>query len=365
MRSHSVGVVDFPTLGDLLDGWIERHCYVPGGVLRGQPFRQYDWQFWCTSNHYRIREDAKFDGVPILNRAFVYRRSQVVAPQKIGKGPWVATLASAEAVGPTQFAGWAKAGDTYECEAHGCGCGWTYDYEPGEPMGMRHPSPLIQLLATSEEQAETNLYGHLKAMANRWPLSELLKVREGFTRIVGENADDPDLDRIDVVSASATSRIGNPISKAFQDESGLYMTSNKMRSIAESQRRGAAGMGGRTLETTNTWNPADNSVAQSTWEAAAEDVFRFWRNPDAEPSLLDVTGKPLSYLSKANRRKIHAFVYEGAAHIDLDSIEAEAAELAERDPAQAERFFGNRVRAGGGSWLRDGVWDARRADVAA
>jgi hypothetical protein len=32
--------------------------------------------------------------------------------------------------------------------------------------------------------------------------------------------------------------------------------------------------------------------------------------------------------------------------VDLDAIEAEAAELLETDPAQAERFFGNRIVAG-------------------
>lgn len=363
MRSNGVGKIDFPTLGDLLDAWIEQHCYVPGGVLRGKPFRQYDWQFWCTANHYRVREGLRWEGQPILNQAFVYRRSQVVAPQKMGKGPWVACLAAAEAVGPTQWAGWAKLGEAYSCEANGCDCGWSYEYEPGEPKGMRHPSPLIQLLATSAEQAETNMYGALKAMATKRPLSRLLLVREGFIRIVGQS-DDDDLDRIDVVTASAQSRIGNPISKAFQDESGLYTKSNKMRAVAEAQRRGAAGMGGRTIETTNPWDPAEESVAQTTWESSARDVFRFWRNPDLAPSLIDpVSGKPISYSNKENRRRIHAYVYEGADHVNLDSIEGEAAELAEKDPTQAERFFGNRVRAGGGSWLPDGVWDARHRDT--
>ena len=31
----------------------------------------------------------------------------------------------------------------------------------------------------------------------------------------------------------------------------------------------------------------------------------------------------------------------------------------EKDPAQAERFFGNRIVAGTESWLREGVWEAR------
>ena len=365
MRSESVGVVDFPTLGDLIDGWIEHHCFVPGGVLRGKPFHQYDWQFWCTANHYRVREDAKWAGVPILNQAFTYRRSQVVAPQKTGKGPWTACLAAVEAVGPSTFGGWATAGERYLCEDFGCSCGWEWDYEPGEPKGMRHPSPLIQITATSEEQADKNVFGPLKAMVARGPLRELLLKREGFMRIVGEHEDDEDADRIDVVTASANSKLGNPISMAFQDETGLYTKHNKMRKVAETQRRGAAGMGGRTLETSNAWDPSEDSVAQSTYEAATDDVFRFWRNPDVATSLRGSDGKPLSYSTKANRRRIHAYVYEGSDHVNLDSIEAEASELALTDPAQAERFFGNRVVAGGGAWLPEGVFESRRADLVA
>lgn len=364
MGADAEFVVDFPTLGDLIDGWIEQHCYVPGGVLRGRSFSQYDWQFWCTANHYRVREDAKWAGEPILNQAFTYRRSQIVAPQKTGKGPWTACLAAVEAVGPSTWAGWAKRGEAYRCEDFGCSCGWYFDYEPGEPKGMRHPSPLIQITATSEEQAEKNIYGALRFMAHRAPLNALLLPRDGWMRIVGES-DDDDLDRIDVVTAAANSKLGNPISMAFQDETGIYTKANKLRKVAETQRRGAAGMGGRTLETSNAWDPAEESVAQTTYETAVDDVFRFYRNPDLNPALRTRDGKPLSYANKAHRRLIHAYVYEGSAHVNLDSIEAEAAELALTDPAQAERFFGNRIVAGGGSWLPEGLWDTRSADVVA
>ena len=42
----------------------------------------------------------------------------------------------------------------------------------------------------------------------------------------------------------------------------------------------------------------------------------------------------------------------------LDSVEAEAEALMEKDPAQAERFFGNRMVQGGGAWLEDGLWES-------
>ncbi len=330
-------VVDFPTLW-VVPYWIEAHCPVPDGFRAGEDMELYPWQLWCTVNHYRVKPGAQRGQ---LAPAFVYRRSQVVAPQKTGKGPWSASVVLAEASGPVVFNGWASGGERYRCADHGCGCGWWYDYEPGEPMGTPWPTPLIQLTATSEDQV-ANVYRPLQSMVKRGPLSEMLRVGEEFTRI-------GDQGRIDVVTSSALSRLGNPIVFAMQDETGLYTTANKLRRVAETQRRGTAGMGGRSMETTNGWDPSEGSVAQTTSEAKAKDIFRY--HPQAP--------KTLSYANKRERRKIHAVVYAGSTHVDLDAIEAEAAEIMEKDPAQAERFFGNRCVAGSASWLDSAKWAAK------
>jgi hypothetical protein len=334
-------VVDFPTLWIVPD-WIEQHCIVPDGFgfLNKDPFVMYDWQLWCTVNHYRVKPRAR---VGQLAPAFQNRRSQIVAPQKIGKGPWTATIVAAEGAGPVIFNGWAKGGELYECSDYGCGCGWEYAYEPGEPMGIPWPSPLIQITATSEDQTD-NIYRPLSAMVKHGPLGEQMKPREGFIRLRNEG-------RIDVVTSSAQSRLGNPITFAVQDETGIWTDTNKMRKVAETQRRGLAGMGGRSMETTNAWDPSENSVAQTTNEARVKDVFKFHRLPPAA----------LKFTVKAERRKILQYVYAGADHVDLDSIEAEAAELIEKDPGQAERFYGNRIMAGLGTWMEAAAWDARQS----
>jgi hypothetical protein len=344
--------VGWPTLGDLLDQWLEQHARVPDKFHRGDPFHQSDWQFWCTANHYRVRADAEWrPEEPLLAQAFVYRRSQIMAPQKTGKGPWAAGIAAAEACGPVLFAGWAEAGDGYACSEHGCGCGWEYEYEPGEPMGMRHPSPLLQLTANSEDQV-ANVWRPLTAMIRLGPLSDLLLPREDFIRVAGLSNDE-ELDRIDKVTSNARSRLGNPISFALQDESGLWTSSNKMIEVGDAQMRGAAGMGGRTMETTNCYNPADDSQAQQTHESKRPDIFKYYRKPP----------DGLSYRNKEERRRIHRYVYFGSPWVDLDDIEGTAAELMERDPAQAERFFGNRIVAGSGVWLQLGVAGKRVAHL--
>jgi len=334
-------VVDFPTLWIVPD-WIESHCVQPDRFRRGQPFELYDWQLWCTVNHYRVKPTAVWRPEdPILGPAFHNRRSQIIGPQKTGKGPWSASLVAAEGAGPTLFAGWAGKDDGYACSDHGCGCGWEYPYQPGEPMGMRWPTPLIQITATSEAQTD-NIYVPLQAMIRLGPLGDMMRVGEGFIRIGAEG-------RIDVVTSNAQSRLGNPVTFPLQDETGLYNDMNKMRKVAETQRRGAAGMGGRTVETTNPFDPSEDSVAQRTFESPSRDVFRFYRPPP----------KGLKYTVKAERRKIHRYVYAGSTHVDLDSIEGEAAELLEKDPPQAERFFGNRMVYGAGVWLEGERWDAR------
>lgn len=325
---------------------------------------EYPWQEWCTANRGRVRPDAVHDpDQPLGNQAFAYRRTQVIAPQKMGKGPMTATDAALSACGPSLFSGWASEGDEYRCEDNGCGCGWTYPYLPGEPMGERHPSPLVQIMATSEDQVD-NIWRPLVSMIHLGPLKELLAPRENFIRVLGMG-DDPDVDRIDRITASALSRLGNPVSDGYLDETGLYTKANKLRKVAETIRRGAAGMGGRTFETTNAFDPAEDSYAQTTLESNAKDVWTYWRDPDGPRAPRKKDGSLLSFKVARERRRILAYVYAGADHINLDSIEAEAAELIETDPAQAERFFGNRLVRGAGAWLPVGAWEGAWAGVLA
>lgn len=105
-------------------------------------------------------------------------------------------------------------------------------------------------------------------------------------------------------------------------------------------------MGGRSVETTNGWDRAENSVAQMTAESKRPDIYHDHRKAPAK----------LRYERKADRAKIHRIVYGDSHWVDLDDIEAEAAELLETDPAQAERFFGNRDRAGTDSAFNPDRW---------
>lgn len=335
---------DFPSLGYVASDWIQQHCVIPDRDDMGELFVLTDEQLRFLVHHYRLKLKAK---VGQLAPAFTYRRSQLVRPQKWGKGPLTAAQVCLEAVGPALFAGWAKGGERWDCRDHGCGCGWVYEYEPGEPMGRAWPTPLIQITATSEEQTD-NIYDALRPMIEKGPLHELIpKTGEEFIRL-------PNSGRIDVVTSNARSRLGARVTFVPQDETGLWIPTTGMVKVAETQRRGLAGMGGRAVETTNGWDPAEQSVAQRTAESKRPDIFRDHV----------LAPEDLVYRKKSDRLKIHRVVYGDSCRdgdgwtgwVDLDAIEAEAAELIEVDPAQAERFFGNRVRSAEGAAFNAERW---------
>lgn len=344
--------IDFPTLGYLWDAWVSAHCTVPGGFNVGKPLTWSDWQFWVAANYGRIKKRVKYTGEFLGADAFHYSRALVVAPQKTGKGPWAATMTLLHAVGPVEFAGWAKAGDSYRCADHGCPCGFVFQYQPGEPMGVPHPSPLIQLVAASEDQV-SNTYDPVRSMAaSNEDLQEQLQDRQGFIRIKKATGS-KDANRVDVVSSSARSRLGNPITFAVMDETGTWTKNNKLMEVADAVRRGLAGMRGRSIETTNAWDSSENSVAQRTFSSASGNTFVFYELPPGD----------LTWEKKSDRRKILEAVYAGSPWVSIDAVLKEANEISETNPAQAERFFGNKIIQGIGGYLPEGLWEACYAGV--
>lgn len=331
--------------------WIEAHCVVPDGFKRGAPFSLYGWQGDFLREHYTIRHDAEWEPTrPVLGPAFVRRRSGMVGVQKLGKDPMEAAQIALEGDGPALFAGWAGPDEGWGCREMGCGCGWSYAYEPGEPKGMRWPTALIQVTAVSED-ATANTYQALRPMIELGPLSDRIrKTSEDFIRLPGGG-------RIDVVTASATSRLGQRVTFVSQGEAGLYTKANRMIAVADTQYRGLAGMGGRAVWHTNAWDPSEGSLAQREYEHPSPDVYiQFERPPSG-----------LSMRVKDERWRIYRAVYpadvlrENDGHVDLDSIDAEAVGILAHDPAQAARFFGNQLVTGSGRAFDHDAWAARKA----
>jgi hypothetical protein len=312
---------EFPSLGWLIGEWIEEHCVIPDGDHLGDPYLLTDEMWAFLAWHYRLRLDADEER---WQSAWAYRRSQLVRPQKWGKGPLSAAMICAEAVGPARFAGWDA---------------------DGEPCGRPWPTPWIQVTATSEDQTD-NVYRALRPMIDEGPLADLIP-DTGDTRInVGRGG------LIEPVTSSGRARLGQRITFSVQDETHCWVESNGGWKLADTQRRNLSGTGGRAVETTNAWDPSEQSVAQRTAEATARDVYRDHRQPP-RPSLKN----------KAERRKALRYAYGDSMGrgrwVDMDRIDGEAVEIAEKDPGQAIRYYWNIPDAGQGAWIDGEKWDAR------
>jgi hypothetical protein len=331
------------TLGRLAAYWMNAHLVVPEGDTAGDPFRPTVDHLVYLGNFYEVLPSAK---VGDKNMAFRYQHGLWIASQKVGKSPGIAAEACFEFVGPALFAGWATGGETYRCKDHGCPCGWVYEYSKGEPMGRPWSTPRIQIAAVVEDQVE-NTWGALVPMIDQGPLANVLRTGEAFIKHPNKNRDS----RIETVTSKADGRLGARISRALCDEIGLWTDSNKMKKFYRTLSRGAAGMGGRMGSSTNCYDPAENSQAQTLHESKQKNVYKHYFPPDPK----------LDFKKKADRLKIFKFNYRFSPWVDVRSIEADAAQVMESNPAEAERFFGNRIVAGSRSWLQPGQWESRKA----
>lgn len=331
---------------------MEAHCRVPDGFRRGESIELYRWQQRWFVNVYLVRGDAEWvPEAPLLASAFVHRFALLVGPQGIGKNPLIATQVCLEGVGPSLFGGWAGPDDGYACADWGCGCGWEYPYDPGEPMGMLRPTPLIQITAFSEDSTG-NTYDALRPMIELGPLADVMPNRgEEFIRLPGGG-------RIETVTSSNQSRLGQRATFVPQDELQLWTAQAKMVKLFDTQLRNVSKMGGRAVGTTNMWDPVEHSVAQREFESSSRDVYRQATLPPAN----------LSYGDKRERHRIHQIAYEvdrdpkilrqHGGHLELDSIEAQAADLiAKGDLPQAARYYGNLRMPGAGAAVEPEVWD--------
>jgi hypothetical protein len=204
---------------------------------------------------------------------------------------------------------------------------------------------LIQVTAISEEQVN-NVWRVLKPMIDHGPLGGEIP-DTGETRI-----NLPGGGRIDPVTASARSRLGQRVTHCLQDESHSWLERSQGIRLADNQRRNLSGMGGRFLETTNAWDPTEQSVAQLTNESPVGVYIDF------PPPLMG------SVRNKRERRKAMKQAYGDSWWVDLERIDTEIEALILRDPAQAERFFLNRIHAGESVAFDPQAWaNAARPDI--
>lgn len=312
---------EYPTLGYSVAEWIEAMCVIPDGMHQDEPYRLTDEMLRFLLRFYRLHPDAVYDERR-PSACFAYRGALLMRPQKWGKGPFSGTICLAEAFGPVRFDGW---------DAH------------GEPVGRPHPSPWVQIVATSEEQTD-NTWLALYETATRGPIAGLPGIDIGL-----QDINLPNGGKIEPRTASGRARLGARLTFGLFDESGLMVESNGGVLLATTMKRNLAGMGGRWMETTNAYDPSERSVAQRTHESPAQDILVDYRPASRRPDLADDKDS-LELLDE---------VYGDSWWVDRERVLADA-----RDPAtcpttaEALRYFFNRLEVGVNDAVDATRWDA-------
>lgn len=321
---------EYPTLGYAVAEWIEAWCVIPDGLYQGRPYRLTDEMLRFLYRYFRLHGRAHHEP-DRPSAAFWYRGGQLMRPQKWGKSPFGGAVCLAHAFGPVIFDGWDAA---------------------GEPVGRHHPTPWVQLVATSEEQTD-NTWLAIYEMASRGPLADWPGIDIGILDI-----NLPSGGKIEPRSASGRARLGARLTFGLFDEPHLMTPSNGGVLLATTMKRNIGGMGGRWLETTNPYDPSEGSVAQLTQESVllpaptvlpVRDVLIDYRPPPRRPDLQD----------DADALAMLAHVYGDSWWVDTTRILADA-----RDPAvcpttaDAMRYFFNLIEVGVSDAVDATRWDA-------
>lgn len=297
---------------------------VPDGIHQGEPYILTNEMLAFLLKFFRVHPTARpIDNSP--SSAFFYRGAQLMRPQKWGKSPFSASTCLAYAFGPIVFDGW---------DAN------------GEPVGRPHPTPHIQIVSTSEAQTD-NTWLALFEMASRGPIAEF-GVDIGMMDI-----NLPGGGKIEPRTSSGHARLGARITYGVFDEPHLMIQSNGGLLLATTMKRNLSGMGGRWLETTNAYDPNENSVAQRTQESVlngTKDILIDYRPPPHRPDLAD----------EEDSLEMLRYCYGDSYWVDPARIYADA-----RDPSvcptmtDAMRYFFNLPEVGVDEAVDPTLWDAK------
>lgn len=306
---------EYPTLGYLVGDWIEDHLVIPDGYRRGEQWLLTEAQWRFLLRFYEVSGDRlQFYG------------GQLRRPQKWGKDPFGAAIVLAEALGPARFDGW---------DAH------------GEPVGAPYPTPYIPILGVSEDQTD-NTYRPLLTMIRESDLVNWPGMDAGETRTVL-----PGGGEVDPVTSSWNARLGARMTFATLTEPHLMIRRTGGRKLAGAVKRNIAGMDGRWLELTNSWDPTEDSEAQATAESGEPGVFV----DTVDPIRVDDLEDDEKLFAELRRQyEDHTTEHDGG-WVNLERIASEirAARTLESD---ARRYFLNEIVIGQDVFVDPVGWDA-------
>lgn len=288
----------FPSLGWALLDWFAAYLRVPAGRKYAEPLVMDGWQVEALVRWFALD--------PRTGR-FIYRRCNLELAKGIGKSPFAAAWAIAELVGPVVFDGW----DAF-----------------GQPVGKPAIAPEVQVVATSEDQTG-NTWSHAYEMLRESPAVAEYKidVNLGKITLVGRRG------LIEPVTSRASSRHGAPITAAVLDETHLLLPPTGVE-LANVVRDNLRKNGGRSMETTNAYEPGVNSVAEQTSKAAKKSPRGFLHIRSGAP--FEVKDPK----DEAQLRPALEHIYASAPWVDVETL-VEDCMADDMTPLRIRRWFLN------------------------
>ncbi|GES18800.1 terminase [Acrocarpospora pleiomorpha] len=312
------------SLGYQILRWAETYIVQPDGENAGEP-----WQFTIEQKRFILwlyAIDAK--------GKWLYSTACLRRSKGWGK-PVLAALAIIEFIGPCRF---------------------SHFDENGFPVGKRVRLPLVQIAATSIDQT-ANTRDMIRQMLASSPAEFEYDLEIGKERIQFRSGRPG---RIEPVTSSSRTLEGARPTFVVGDETHHWVPSNGGTTVFETLDRNirkTAGSGSRMVESTNAFNPNEDSVAQRTYEA---------------------------FQKKPNGKLLYDCVEAESDEIDLNDIEAVELGLRQaygdshwvdiqglidaiQDPrtsqAQAYRFYLNKIQESADAWMAKPIWDGLADDT--
>lgn len=310
------------SLGFEIIAWVEAKLVQPDGDDIGSPFRLTPEQINFILWFYAVDARGRFS----------YRRGVLRRSKGWGKSPFLGAICLAELCGPVRFGGW----DAY-----------------GEPVGVPHPMPWVNLAGVSETQTQNTMTVVLSMLENADATDEY-GLDVGLTRIFT-----PEGGRLLPISASSSTQEGARPSFAVMDETHHWREGNGGWKLARVIRRNLAKSrdgSARSIETTNAHAPSEESVAESSYldylaiqEGRARARGLLYDSREA-PMHIDLADPDL--LLEGLRA-----AYGDATWVDLERIREEVYDLS-TPPEESRRFYLNQVVAAANAWVAPEEWDA-------
>jgi hypothetical protein len=317
------------TLGWEAIHWSSKYLKQPDGPDAGLRWEFTESQVRFLLWWYAVREDGRW----------LFYHGVRRYPKGAGKSPFAAVLSMVELLAPVRLL-------RFDADA------------PGGCIGRKVSMPLVQIGASSHDQANINTMRMVRALLPK--NSRILKdydVEAGKTifHVPGGG-------QLMVITSSPTTEEGALVTFAILDQTESFTPSNGGVDLAEVMDRNVGKSGSRIIETSNAWEPGKETVAESTFDAwVAQEEGRL---KGKGRILYDARMAPpdVDFDDVASIRKAVEFAYGDAYWADVEDI-VENRILSPRTPLDvSKRYYLNWPESAQDAWTTQQKW-ARLADV--